>query len=202
MRSTPFDELLSTITKPEIKSLTKKEMLFQQGDLATHIYAVKTGTVKLARYTIEGCSVTLHTANTGESFAEAALFSEIYHCNAVAISASTVLCYPKNKVLEILQTNAEKSKDFIALLTHQVRSLRALLELRSIRSAHQRIFQFLLLHADPQNHELKIKGTYKDMAHELGLTHESFYRSIAKLENEGTIQRTSSTIKIKKLTSA
>lgn len=198
MKSIPFVELLSSIAKPEIKSLKKEEVLFRQGDVATHIYAVMEGCVKLVRYTIEGCSVTMHTAHTGESFSEAALFSEIYHCNAEVISPATVLCYPKDQVLEMLQTNAEKSKDYITLLTRQVRSLRTLLELRSVRSAHQRIFQFLLLHADPQNLEVKIKGTYKDMAHELGLTHESFYRSLAKLEKEGTIQRTSSIIKITK----
>ena len=196
MKNSPFVELLSSIAKPEIKSLKKKEVLFRQGDVATHIYAVMEGCVKLVRYTIEGCSVTLHTAHTGESFAEAALFSDIYHCNADVISPSTVLCYPKDQILIMLQTNAGKSKDYIAVLTRQVRSLRTLLELRSVRSARQRTFQFLLLHADPQNLEVKIMGTYKDMAHELGLTHETFYRVLAALEKENVIIRTPSFIKI------
>ena len=151
MKSAPFVELLSSIAKPEIKSLIKEELLFQQGDVATHVYAVKEGCVKLVRYTIEGYSAIMHTAYTGESFAEAALFSEIYHCNAETVSPSTVLCYPKEQILKMLHTNPEKSKDYITLLTRQVRSLRILLELRSVRSAPQRIFQFLLLHADPQN---------------------------------------------------
>lgn len=198
MKSAPLIELLSSIATPVIKTLKKEETLFRQGDVVTHIYAVKEGCVKLVRYTIEGCAATMHTAHTGESFSEAALFSKIYHCDAVAHSSSIVLCYPKNQVLEILQTNAAKSQDYIALLTRQVRSLRTLLELRSVRSARQRIFQFLLLQADPRNLEVTVKGAYKDMAHELGLTHESFYRSLAKLEKEGTIQRTPSTIKILK----
>ena len=196
MKRAPLIELLSGVAMPVTKRLQKDETLFRQGDNATCIYVVKEGCVRLARCTIEGSSVTMHTAHSGESFAEAALFSEIYHCNANAISPSTILCYPKDQVLGILQTNADKSADYINLLTRQVRSLRTLLELRSVRSAQQRIFQFLLLHADPQTLEVEVKGTYKDMAHELGLTHESFYRSLAKLEKDGTIQRASSRIKI------
>lgn len=198
MKSASLIELLSGVATPITKTLQKDETLFRQGDNATYIYMVRKGCVRLVRCTIEGYTVTMHTACSGESFAEAALFSEIYHCNAGAISPSTILCYPKDQVLEILQKNADKSTDYINLLTRQVRSLRTLLELRSVRSARQRIFQFLLLHADPQTLEIEVKGTYKEMAHELGLTHESFYRSLAKLEKDGTIQRTSSRIKLVK----
>ena len=200
MEIKPFVKLLSSIAKPEVRFLKKEELLFVQGDLANHICAVKEGCIKLVRYTIEGCSVTIHTAYAGESFAEAALFSETYHCNADAVLPSTVLCYPKNQVLEILQTNTEKYKNYIALLTSQVHALRTRLELQSIRSARQRIFQSLLLQADPKTLETKIRGSYKDMAHELGLTHESLYRTLAKLEKGGIIQRKGSCIKILKST--
>ncbi len=198
MEITPFVKLLSSIAKPEVRFLKKEELLFLQGDIANHIYAVKEGCIKLVRYTIEGYSVTIHTAYAGESFAEAALFSETYHCNADTVLPSTILCYSKIQILEMLQTHTDKYKNFIALLTSQIHALRTRLELRSIRSAHQRIFQSLLLQADPKTLEIKIKGSYKDMAHELGLTHESLYRSLAKLEKETIIQRKGSSIKILK----
>ena len=72
MEIKPFVKLLSSIAKPEVRFLKKEELLFVQGDLANHICAVKEGCIKLVRYTIEGCSVTIHTAYAGESFAEAA----------------------------------------------------------------------------------------------------------------------------------
>jgi len=196
MKNSPFVELLSSIATPAIKTLKKGETLFRQGDEVRHIYAVKNGCVKLVRYTCEGCAVTMHTAHTGESFSEAALFSDIFHCNAEAVSAATVLCYPKNKVWGTLQADVAKSQNYIALLSRQVRSLRTLLELRSIRSSHQRIFQYLLLHASPQTLEVPIMGTFKDLAGQLGLAHETFYRAVAELEKVGKIQRTPSGIKI------
>ena len=196
MSISAFNDLFSDITNPENKSLQQGEPLFEQGDPATHIFVVQKGSIRLVRYTHEGYAVPIYSAYEGESFAEAAIFSEIYHCNAEAVLPSAVLCYPKEQVLRILHTYPEKSDRFIALLTHQVRSLRSLLELRSIHSASERILQYLFLHADPQDLEIKRLGTYKDMAHELGLAHETFYRALAKLEKEGKIQRTSSAIKI------
>ncbi|MEN8136659.1 MAG: Crp/Fnr family transcriptional regulator [Thermodesulfobacteriota bacterium] len=196
MSKSAFDDLFSEIANPEKKSLQQGELLFEQGNPATHIFIVQKGCVRLIRYTNEGYAVPIYTAYAEESFAEAAMFSDIYHCNAEAVLPSSVWCYSKEQVLEILHASPKKSDRFMALLTHQVRSLRSLLELRSIHSARERILQYLFLHADPQDLEIKRMGTYKDMAHELGLAHETFYRVLATLEKEGKIQRTSSTIKI------
>ena len=191
-----FNELFSDIANPGSKSLLQGEQLFEQGAPATHIFVVRKGCVRLIRYTSEGYAVPIYSAYAGESFAEAAMFSDIYHCNAEAVLPSTVWCYPKDKVWGILHGSPEQSDRFMALLTHQVRSLRSLLELRSIHSAEERVLQYLFLHADPRDLEIKRLGTYKDMAHELGLAHETFYRALAKLEKDGKIQRTSSAIKI------
>ena len=201
MSKSAFNDLFSKITNPKNKSLQQGELLFEQGDPAINVFVVQKGCIKLVRYTYEGHVVPIYSAYEGESFAEAAMFSEIYHCNAEAVLPSVVLCYPKEQVLRILHTKPEKSDRFMALLTSQVRSLRSLLELRSIHSARERILQYLLLHADSQDMEIKRLGTYKDMAHELGLAHETFYRALAKLEQEGKIQRTSSAIKIIKFPS-
>ena len=196
MNISAFNDLLSDIANPDKKYLQQGELLFEQGDPAAHIFVVQKGCVRLLRYTHEGYAVPIYLAYAGESFAEAAIFSDIYHCNAEAVHSSAVWCYPKEKVLGILHTSPEKSDRFMALLTHQVRALRSLLELRSIRSAEKRVLQYLFLLADPQDLEIKRLGTYKDMAYELGLAHETFYRALAKLEKDGRIHRTPSTIKI------
>jgi CRP-like cAMP-binding protein len=202
MSISAFNDLFSAITNPEDKTLQQGELLFEQGAPATHIFVVQKGCVRLVRYTMEGYAVPIYSAHAGDSFAEAAMFSDIYHCHAEAVHPSTVWCYPKEQVLGILHTSTEKSDRFMALLTHQIRSLRSLLEIRSILSARERVLQYLFLRANPQNLEIKRLGTYKDMAHEIGLTHETFYRTMAKLEKEGKIQRTQATIKITNPSSA
>jgi CRP-like cAMP-binding protein len=198
MSISAFNDLFSEIANPDEKTLQQGELLFEQGDLATHIFVVKNGCVRLVRYTSEGYTVPMYSAYAGESFAEAAMFAHIYHCNAEAALPSAVLCYPKERVLGIIHASPERSDRFIALLTHQIRSLRSLLELRSIHSAEERILQYLLLLADPRDLEIKRLGTYKDMAQELGMAHETFYRALARLEKDGRIQRTPTVIKIMK----
>lgn len=190
-----FDELFVT-ARTDLKSLVQGEYLFQKGDAATHVYTVLDGSVRLVRYSLEGRAVSMYTARPGDSFAEASLFSPNYHCDAEAILPSTVACYDKEIILAVLHDHPEKNAALIALLCRQVRSLRALLEIHSIRSARDRILHYLLLKADPSTMTVKISGTVKDIAQDLALAHETFYRTLAQLEKEGKIQRTSSTIKI------
>jgi CRP-like cAMP-binding protein len=96
-------------------------------------------------------------------------------------------CYPKRQVLEAFREYPEKAEEFMSLLANQVRTLRTFLELRNILSARQRIFEYLLLSASPDNHELLVCQSFKELAAELGLAHETFYRMLAKLEQEQII---------------
>jgi CRP-like cAMP-binding protein len=170
--------------------------VFHKGDIAKSIYTVEAGQIKLTRYTMEGRTVVLYRANAQQSFAEAALFSEVYHCNAIATMPSKINCYPKKQILEIFRQSPEKSEAFMALLANQVKTLRASLELRNILSASQRILEYFLLTASPVNYELTVCQPFKELAAEIGLAHETFYRTLAKLEKERIIKRNGKKIKV------
>ncbi len=170
--------------------------MFCKGDTANNIFSVEEGQVQLTRYTMEGRSVVLHKANAQESFAEAALFSKVYHCNAIATIPSKINCYAKKQILEKFREDPEKAEEFMALLANQVRNLRTSLELRNILSAKKRIFEYLLLTATPGNYEVTVSQSFKELAAELGLAHETFYRELAKLEKEKIIKRHGKKIKL------
>lgn len=111
------------------------ETLFRQDDPATAIYLVVAGRVRLVRHLEDGSSVVLHVARSSETFAEAALFADHYHCDAVAEATSEVSVIPKAGLLTVLETDP------------QARDLRARLELRNIRTAPDRIVAWLRLQA-------------------------------------------------------
>ena len=67
-----------------VRVLAPDELLFRQSDRAGAIYKVETGRLRLIRRTIDDHLVILHTARRGEFFAEASLFAETYHCDAIA----------------------------------------------------------------------------------------------------------------------
>src|SRR5215467_360088 len=81
-----------------IRALAPGELLFRQGDPAAAIYKVESGRLRLIRRTVDDHLVILHTARRGEFFAEASLFADAYHCDAVAAAQSIVRVYQKEIV--------------------------------------------------------------------------------------------------------
>src|SRR5690348_16386784 len=81
-----------------LRTLAAGEVLFRQGAPPSAIYRVESGRLRLERRTLDGQLVILHAAERGEFFAEAALFADAYHCDAVAAVPSRVLIYPKARV--------------------------------------------------------------------------------------------------------
>jgi CRP/FNR family transcriptional regulator, dissimilatory nitrate respiration regulator len=180
-------------------SLASGEALFQQGDPANAIFEVESGRLRLLRQTIEGHTVVIHTARTGELFAEAALFSKSYHCNAAAAVPSRVRAYPKRKILTAIRSDPKLAEQLMAVLAHQLQAVRSTLEQRNIRSARQRILHHLALAAGPDGRTIRITGTLMDLASDIGLTHEVLYRTLAALTRGGVITRSPTAIVLQTL---
>lgn len=181
-----------------VRDLAPGEQLFGQGDPAVAIYKVESGQLRLIRRTIDDHLVILHTARQGEFFAEAALFADAYHCDAVATLPSRVRVYPKATVKQALRGNASLSQEFMARLARQLQDLRARMELRNIRSARERVLQYLRLRAATRGRSFVIEGQWQDVAAEVGLTREALYRTLASLEAEEWLTREGTRITLRK----
>jgi CRP/FNR family transcriptional regulator, dissimilatory nitrate respiration regulator len=194
-----FDALPSSLEDGSIvRDLVAGESLFQQRDPAAAIYKVESGRVRLIRRTVDDHLVILHTARRGEFFAEASLFAEAYHCDAIAAVASRVRVYPKASVMTALHSNPALAEAFMARLAHQLQEIRARMELRNIRSARDRFLQYLWLRAGDDGRTVAVEGHLQDIAAEIGITREALYRTLASLEAEGNLTRTETEIVLKK----
>src|SRR5258708_39815173 len=98
----------------ERRSLARNEVLFRQGDRVTAIYFIEAGRLRLVRRTFYGRSLVLATTPAGEFFVEAALFSDTFHCDAVATEASKGCVYPKAALLNALRTHLPSAMSFPA----------------------------------------------------------------------------------------
>ncbi|MEZ5331038.1 MAG: Crp/Fnr family transcriptional regulator [Thermoanaerobaculia bacterium] len=174
--------------------LRRDEVLFRAGDRARWIYAVETGRIRLERVLSDGYAVTLHTARDGESFAEAALFGECYHCDAVAETASRVVAVDRKEALTALTSDPDAALELARRLAEQVRGLRALLEIRNIRSAEERILRYLRL--APWLDGASGRRPLRAIAAEVGLRDETLYRALARLERRGLVRRRGRRIEI------
>ncbi len=181
-----------------VRDLAAGEVLFRQGDLAAAIYRVERGRLRLVRRTLDDHLVILHTARRGEFFAEASLFADAYHCDAVAAAPSQIRVYPKAAVMAALRTEPALAEAFMARLARQLQDLRARMELRNIRSARERVLQYLRLRAGRRGHKIAVEGRLQDIAAEIGMTREALYRTLAALEAEGSLTRLDTEIELNK----
>jgi CRP-like cAMP-binding protein len=179
-----------------VRSLVQGEALFRQGDATFAIFAVESGRVQLVRHATQDRMVILHSAGGGDLFAEAALFSDVYHCDAIAAAPSRVRVLPKARLLETLRSDAAVAERFMAMLARQVQQLRTKVQQRDVRSARERLQQYLLLYA-AEDGTVAFDGKLKDLASEIGLTPEALYRTLADLEAQGAIERTGTRIVLK-----
>ncbi len=171
------------------RRLKSGEALFRLGDKTAGFCEVVTGRVRLARVDRAGHEIVLHVAGPGETFAEASLYSNSYHCDAIASTNAVVRIYPKTAVLAAFDKDRKAAQAFTATLARQVMNLRTRIEQRNIRSARERVRHYLALNVGADGRTVELAGTLKDLAAELGLSHEALYRTLAALERAGAIKR-------------
>jgi CRP/FNR family transcriptional regulator, dissimilatory nitrate respiration regulator len=180
------------------RSLKAGQTLFRIGARTAGLYEVVKGTVRLVRVDRSGREAVLHVASAGDTMAEASLFSANYHCDAVAATDAVVRLYPKDVVLAELEHNPRCARAFAGMLAQQVMTLRTRLEQRNIHSARDRVRHYLAINADADGRTVALTGTLKELAGELGLSHESLYRTLAEMAADGEIERRDRTIRLKK----
>ncbi len=171
------------------RRLKAGQALFYAGGKSSGFYEVVSGTVRLVRVDRSGREAILQLARAGDSLAEASLFSSTYHCDAIATTEAVVRLYPKSVLLTELQRHPEIATSFAAMLARQVMALRTRLERRNIHSARDRVRHFLTVNAGADGRTVVWTGTLKDLAADLGLTHEALYRVLADMAADGEIKR-------------
>jgi len=163
--------------------------IFRTGSPTHSVFYVESGAVRLLRYGRQGEEVVLHDARPGEFFAEASLDSVRYHCDAVASEPSELLQVPAEALRELLDVDREFACQWVALLARQLRAVRTRVERLSLKSGAERVRHLLVSEGRGPRCEVVLDGTLKDLARNLGLTHEVLYRTLAAMEREGVIER-------------
>jgi CRP-like cAMP-binding protein len=181
-------EFLKTVTIPVQKHIVRDSYIFQQGDPALFLYGIAIGSIRMVRTNEAGGEIVIYRAGIGETFAEAALFGNFFHCGVVAETDCELLLFNKGRILAAMDEDPRILRQYSMLLSRQVRDLRAMLEIHSIRSADERVMHYLRLHAGEDGH-CHLELPLKDLAGQLGLAHETLYRSLKKLEECQTIRR-------------
>lgn len=96
-----------------LRTLGQGDVLFRRDDRIKSMYFVRSGEVALERPLADGTSLTLHCATAGCALAEASLFAETYHCDAIVRSPAQLAALPRADFLSALQDQPQAALSMI-----------------------------------------------------------------------------------------
>ncbi len=159
------------------------------------MFYVISGEITLERTGLQGEPVVLQRTRQG-FVSEASLKSAKYHCDALAITDSTVVKIPIKDLSAELDCDPAFASRWIGMLNGEVRRLRLHCERLSMKSVKDRVVH--LINTQGRNGAYTAATGLKSLAGELGVTHEALYRTLAALDQAQVIRREGSTMTLLK----
>lgn len=150
--------------------------VFHRGDPVTRVFWLERGAAALVRSREDGAAVTLHRAEGPCWLAEASLFAESYHCDAVAMRDSVVRSLPRRRLLDALTGgDPALALTLIERLSRELRDARARAERLTLRTVDERLEAWESAFG-PKSDGL----AWARVAEEIGVSPEALYRALAK----------------------
>ncbi len=178
----PVPNTLKEVAK--YREIKAGEIVFRLGARPRNIFYVIAGEVQLRRRARNGQEIILQRSCEG-FIAEASLDVQAYHCDAVAPVAGAVWCFPIQKFKATLTDDITFHQTWSTHLAREVRKLRAQCERLNLNTAAERIIHYI--EAEGVNSSITLNQPRRAWATELGLTHEALYRTLRRLQAEGTL---------------
>jgi CRP-like cAMP-binding protein len=138
------------------------------------MYFVRSGAIALERPMADGTALTLHLALEGMALAEASLFTEFYHCDAVARAPSTIATLPRSNFLTALRKSPDAALSLIEAQSKEVQGQRARIEILRLRRVSDKLDAWLDLYGEPA------RGDWVKVAEAIGVSQPALYRELAK----------------------
>ena len=158
-------------------------VVFRRDTHVRSLFIVVDGTVELHRTTEVGNTLVLQRAISSTVLAEASIYSERYHCDAVALERTKLLEFSKRKLLKSISDEARLAHLWGAYLSATIQNVRQRAAILSRRTVAERVDGWLAMNGS----KLPTKGQWKNIATEIGITPESLYRELAKRRDRPTI---------------
>lgn len=150
-------------------------VLFSRNDVVSSLMLVLSGEVRLVRHQDDGRAVVLQRASAGSILAEASMFSDVYHCDAVAVAVSRVRIIESRRIRLKFASEPKFAAAWAAYLAHEIRNTRMRAEILALKTVAERLDAWITWHE-----QLPSKGKWRYVAEEIGVSPEAFYRELAK----------------------
>lgn len=192
----PLKELLpdSLLKQCQTQQFAKGDYLFHLGKVPQSMFFIVSGEAVLSRANTYGESTVLQRCKGG-FLSEASLLTDVYHCDAIATHSGTAITLPIAAFRESLKKE-DFSLKWVKLLSREIMRLRTQSERLGLKDIKSKLIH--LIETEGKSGLLSLDANYKSLASELGVTHEALYRTIAKMEADGLLQKSHNFLKLMK----
>jgi len=180
------ETILWLVSDGQVKCHADGGTLFRQGDPADRFYLVLDGRVNLFVLAENGAHTIIQVMESGQIFAEAAMFMNArFPVNAEMAAGTRLLVIPGRSFLARLeQRKTLASFLFASMARWQRRLTREIADLKG-RSPAQRVGLYLLARSRSSTDSVRLPLTMADLASLIGITPESLSRVMARLKPLG-----------------
>jgi len=180
-----FEALLRSAT---IRTVSRGELLFVQGDPVNYFFVVLEGWVKIYRLTLSGGEAIVAIFTRGQSFAEAAAFvGGRFPASGEAVTEGRLLCVQSGNLLRLIRENAEIGLAMLASTSMHLHMLVRQIEQLKAHTGAQRLAEFLSSLCKDTTGTCRLNLPYDKtlIAGRLGMQPESLSRAFARLKQIG-----------------
>ncbi|MBG9982993.1 Crp/Fnr family transcriptional regulator [Aerococcaceae bacterium DSM 111020] len=181
------------LIKSEIyeKKLNIGDHLYQAGDERQTLYLIQKGAIKLYRLSSDGKEHTISILEAGDFIGERSLFHNTTSNNyAVAIEETTVCCLRQKDFQEIVAKNPPIALELLATLSERLEDTQEHLLSLTGESARNRLLQYLEDQSNKQQtRAVRLPSTKKDLSSYLGMSQETFSRTLTLLTREEIVSQ-------------
>ncbi len=177
------------------KDFSRQATIFWEGKEAQGFYILISGYVKLVKSSPDGKEYILRLVGPGETFAEAAVFSDAaYPATAMALEDCQTLFFPKGQFLRHLAASPHLARNMLATLSRLNLHLTRQLEDLSLKEVSARLARYLLERCQEKHGRVdkglafELPTTKTHLAAYLGTISETLSRTLSRLKSEGVIE--------------
>jgi CRP-like cAMP-binding protein len=187
------EDLGRIVASAEVRRLDKGDLLFRQGDRATHFFLVRGGHVKLYLLSPTGQEKVVDIMGPGRTFAEAVMFMQggAFPVYAEALDAVEVVAVSNEAFRETLRHSFDTCTRLLATMSAHLHGLVGEVEGLYLHNATYRVVSFLLheQRAGPgPAQRVRLDLPKHVLAGRLSVKPETFSRILANLRDQGLVE--------------
>jgi CRP-like cAMP-binding protein len=169
--------------------------VFLQGDPAGAFFLLAEGRVKVFKQLRDGRTATVRHVDPGQTFAEAALFHEVYPSSTETMAESLVYRFDTRETLDLLLAEPQLAVNLLAAMAHLLGLLNRRVE-DLLLPVPARLARYLLARADEQLEPtapdrprvIKLPFSKRELAARLGTVPETLSRTFDRLKRAEVIR--------------